>query len=131
MRKPAKILSMILAFVLVLGLLPTTAFATEKDEFTVVVSVEGLTIGQGLYVEPTAYTLDEINALLAQKGYGPYTEETLTASLATVAMFIDKGLEFKYTGEPDSDFYLSQIKDIDKGESSIFWTRKLPTAVGQ
>ena len=119
MRTTKKILSMILAFVLVLGLLPTTAFATENDEFTVVVSVEGLTIGQGLYVEPTAYTLDEINALLAQKGYGPYTEETLTASLATVAMFIDKGLEFQYTGEPDADFYLSQIKDIDKGEYCI------------
>ena len=41
MRKPAKILSMILAFVLVLGLLPATAFATGADSVYISVSYDG------------------------------------------------------------------------------------------
>ena len=41
MRKPAKILSMILAFVLVLGLLPATAFATGADSVYISVSFDG------------------------------------------------------------------------------------------
>ena len=41
MRKPEKILSMILAFVLVLGLLPATAFATGADSVYISVSFDG------------------------------------------------------------------------------------------
>ena len=40
-----RILSLLLAIVMIVSLLPTTAFAAETDEFTVVVSMEGLTLG--------------------------------------------------------------------------------------
>ena len=114
-----RLFSLLLALVMVVGLLPASAIAAETDEFTVVLSIEGLTLGQGIYVEPTAYTLDEINALIAQEGYGPYTEENLTAAMATLAMFIDKGLEYTNTGTWDNSFYLSGIKDVDTGEVDI------------
>ena len=41
MRTTKKILSMILAFVLVLGLLPATAFATDADSVYISVSYDG------------------------------------------------------------------------------------------
>ena len=41
MRTTKKILSMILAFVLVLGLLPATAFATGADSVYISVSFDG------------------------------------------------------------------------------------------
>lgn len=114
-----RILSLLLAIVMIVSLLPTTAFAAETDEFTVVVSMEGLTLGQGLYVEPKAYTLDEINTLIATEGYGPYTEDTLTASMATLAMMIDHGLAYENTGSWDSGMYLSAVKDLDTGVVDI------------
>ncbi len=110
-----KAVALLLAIVMVVSLLPTAVFAGEADEFTVVVSMEGLTLGQGMYVEPTAYTLDKINALIAEEGYGPYTEDDLPASMATLAMMLDKGLEYENTGSWDSGFYLSAVKGIDKG----------------
>lgn len=96
-----------------------TVSGNDADEFQVVVSVEGLTLGQGMYVEPTAYTLDEMNELLGQEGYGPYAKEELTAAMATLAMFIDKGLDYQSTGNWERDFYLSAIKGIDKGYTDI------------
>ena len=121
MRKKmtGKAVALLLAMVMIVSLLPTTVFAAETDEFTVVVSMEGLTLGQGLYVEPKAYTLDEINTLIATEGYGPYTEDTLTASMATLAMMIDHGLEYENTGAWDSSMYLSAVKDLDTGVVDI------------
>lgn len=114
-----KVLAMLLALVMVVELLSISAVAAETDEFTVVVSMEGLTLGQGLYVEPTAYTLDEINTLISAKGYGPYTEDTLPASMATLAMMLDKNLEYEHTGSWDGAMYLSAVKGIDTGVVNI------------
>ncbi len=114
-----KALALLLAIVMVVSLLPTAVFAVESDEFKVVVSMEGATLGQGLYVEPKAYTLDEINALIAEEGYGPYTEDELTAGMATLAMLLDNGLDYQMTGSWDSGAYLSSVKDIDKGTVDI------------
>lgn len=53
MRK--RIVSLLMALVMVFSLIPTTVFAegeAESDEFRVVISIEGLTLGQGFYVEP-------------------------------------------------------------------------------
>ena len=121
MRKKVtgKVIALLLAMVMIVSLIPTAAFAAETDAFTVVVSMEGLTLGQGLYVEPKAYTLDEINTLIATKGYGPYTEDTLTASMATLAMMIDHGLEYENTGSWDSGMYLSAVKGLDTGVVDI------------
>ncbi len=113
-----KVIALVLSVIMMVGLVPTTAFATE-NEFQVIVSVEGLTLGQGIYVEPKAYTLNEINTLVATEGFGPFTEDNLTAGMATLAMLIDNGLEYTMTGSWDSDAYLSSIKGIDKGMVNI------------
>ncbi len=118
-----KMLAMLLACVMIMGVLPVSAFATETasddefsdDEFKVVISLEGFTLGQGFYVEPKAYTLDEINALIESEGYGPYTEDELTAAMATLAMLIDNGLEYTSSGTWESSIYLASVKDIDTG----------------
>ena len=81
-KKVIRILACLMACVLFLTANPSVVYAQPTTangtgEFQVVISVEGATLGQGFYVEPTAYSLDDINALLAQEGYGPYAEEDL------------------------------------------------------
>lgn len=54
-----RIISLLLVMLMLVGMLPTVSSAAEADDpFTVVVSMEGLTLGQGLYFAPKAYTLD-------------------------------------------------------------------------
>lgn len=115
----SKAIALLLAVVMIAGLLPATVFAVDADEMTVVVSMEGLTLGQGMYVKPTAYTLSQINALVATEGYGPYTEDTLTAAMATLAMMIDNGLDYQNTGSWDNGMYLSAVKGVDTGVVNI------------
>ena len=55
-----RIVALLLTLVMVVSLIPTTVWADDtenNDEFRVVISLEGLTLGQGLYVKPKAYTL--------------------------------------------------------------------------
>ena len=61
MRTTKKILSMILAFVLVLGLLPATAFATATGEDVVYLSISF----DGKYIDAVYYgiTSNEFNEL--------------------------------------------------------------------
>lgn len=111
---------------MVLGMLPTTALATdepENNEFRVVISMEGLTLGQGFYVEPQIYTLDKINELVTKDGFGPYTEDELTAGMATLAMFNDLDLEYAMTGTWESTAYVSGVMGLDKG------TRNIPSII--
>ncbi len=117
-----KVLALLLAFVMIIGMLPASALATETasdDEFKVVISMEGLTLGQGFYVEPTAYTLDEINELLVSEGYDWYEEDQMTVAAVTLAMLIDNGLEWQMTGSWEDSGYLSAVKGIDKGVLDI------------
>lgn len=101
-------------------LLGSIPFSTAAEEgFSITISMEGNTLGQGMYVEPVTYTLDEINSLIATEGYDPCTEETLTAGLVTLAMFIDKGLEYEITGSWDSTAYVAKVKGLDKGYLDI------------
>lgn len=115
-----RLLAAVLAVVM-LASLSFVAFAAQEDddEFKVVVSMEGLTLGQGLYFEPQAYTLDEINALLATEGYGPLDRSEVTAGLATLAFFIDHNIDYTMTGDWADTAYVSGIKDIDKGYLDI------------
>lgn len=115
-----RLLAAVLAVVM-LASLSFVAFAaqTDDDEFKVVVSMEGLTLGQGLYYEPQAYTLSEINALLATEGYGPLDRSEVTAGLATLAFFIDHNIDYTMTGDWADTAYVSGIKDIDKGYLDI------------
>ena len=115
-----RLLAAVLAVVM-LASLSFVAFAaqTDDDEFKVVVSIEGLTLGQGLYYEPQAYTLSEINALLSTEGYSPLDRSEVTAGLATLAFFIDHGVDYTMTGDWESSAYVSGIKGIDKGYLDI------------
>lgn len=119
MKVLKKTLSLILVIVVVIGLLVPGVSAAENDEFNVVVSIEGLTLGQGIYVKPTSYTLNQINELVGQKGFGPFTEDNLTAAMATIAFFVDHNIEYTNTGNWDSAFYLSGVKGIDNGVVDI------------
>ena len=112
-----KALSGFLAGAIMLGSIPFSAAAEE--EFNITISVEGNTLGQGMYIEPVTYTLDEINSLIATEGYEPCTEETLTAGLVTLAMLIDNELEYEMTGTWDSTAYVAAIKGLDKGTLDI------------
>lgn len=115
-----RLLAAVLAVVM-LASLSFVAFAaqTDDDEFKVVVSMEGLTLGQGLYFEPQAYTLSEINALLATEGYGPLDRSEVTAGLATLAFFIDHDIDYTMTGDWADTAYVSGVKGIDKGYLDI------------
>lgn len=93
------------------------AFAEESD-FTgdekIVVSIEGLTLGQGFYVEPTAYTFQEIIAALAKKGT-TRTAAELTAEDAIVYTLDQAGYEPSMALGYDGGSYIAGIKNIDKG----------------
>lgn len=117
--KRKRILSVILSLVMLFASIPSLAFTADATDFNVVVSMEGLTLGQGMYFEPQSYSLDEINALVAEEGYGPYTEDDLTAGIATLAFFIDNGIGYTMTGDWTGGAYISSVRDIDKGYLNI------------
>lgn len=114
-----KVISLILVIVMVMSVLVPCASAVENEELKVVVSVEGLTLGQGLYLKPKAYSLSRINELVAEKGYGPFTEDNLTAAMATLAFFLDHDVAYTNTGSWSDGFYLASIKNIDTGKVDI------------
>lgn len=121
-NKSKKLLAILLAMFMVINIVPFNVFAKDDDfddDFKVVVSMEGLTLGQGLYFEPKAYTLDEINDLVASEEYGPYTKDDLTAGIATLAFLIDNHVEYNITGSWDSNAYLAGVKGIDKKTLNI------------
>ena len=115
-----RLLAAVLAVVM-LASLSFVAFAAQgdDDEFKVVVSMEGLTLGQGLYFEPQVYTLSEINALLETEGYGPLDRSEVTAGLATLAFFVDHNIDYTMTGNWTDTAYVSSIKNVDKGYLDI------------
>ena len=110
MRK--RILSLLLILVMIVGLLPTVALA-KNDDFTVTISMEGLTLGQGYYLEPRTYTLDQINELVKGESWAKtFTADDLTADVVTIAMLKDANREYTNTGTVQSDFYLSRVSGI-------------------
>ena len=110
MRK--RILSLLLTLVMIVGLLPTVALA-KNDDFTVTISMEGLTLGQGYYLEPRTYTLDQINKLVKGEPWAKtFTADDLTADVVTIAMLNDANREYTNTGTVQSDFYLSRVSGI-------------------
>lgn len=97
---------------------PVTVSAA--GEMTVTVSMEGLTLGQGMYFEPETYTLSEINSLVATEGYGPFSEDNLNAGIAMLAFLIDNDIKYQSTGSwKDGSIYISGIKNVDKGSLNI------------
>lgn len=110
-----RLISVLLAVILAAGSFAVTVMAVSGDGgITVTVSAEAATIGQGMLIEPAAYTLSEINTLLSSKGIDTYTPDTLTPAAALAALFIDNGIEWQSAGGM-STFYLQAIKGVDKG----------------
>ena len=124
--KLRRILSVLLVILLLCAAVPMQSMALHTDEFQVIISMEGLTLGQGFYVTPTAYTMDEINDLLAPQGFGPFTKRNLTVAMATLAMLRDKNLTAHFNARWDKNIaYLTGVEDIDKG------TVNIPTVITQ
>ena len=117
-----KLFAVALALIMLMQFTAPTGFAktktATKDEPKYYVSFEGLTLGQGMYVEPKAYTLSEVNALIESEGLS-VTEEDITAAMVTLACFKDNGIEFQNGSSGWSSFYLAAVKDFDKGYIDI------------
>ena len=116
-----RILSLLLALVMLLGLLPTAALAANEP-FTVTISMEGLTLGQGFYLEPRTYTLDQINKLTRGApliGDTVFTEDNIVAAAALIAMLNEENIAYHTTGAALSGFYLSEAEGLDTGEVNV------------
>lgn len=114
-----RFVSFLLTIVMLLAVLPLGSSFATNDEFSVTISFEGLTLGQGMYIEPVRYTLSEINDLIATEGYGPYDEDELTAAMVTLAVLIDNDTAYKTTGDWESSIYLSDVYGFDTGVIDI------------
>lgn len=107
-----KLLSAILSVSMIAGTtainLPLMVSAT--NEMTITVSLEGLTLGQGLYYGPETYTLSEINEILSTEGYSDFTEDTINAGMSVLAFMIDNDIEYQGTGSfEDGDIYINNV----------------------
>lgn len=111
-------LGIFLAAALMLSAFSAGNAEAEEKTFTgeekVVVSVEGLTLGQGFYVEPVVYTFEELIAAAEEKGETKTASE-ITAQDAILLAIEDGG----YTPNMQESFYggeyLAGIKGADKG----------------
>ena len=118
--KLKRFFSVCLALLMLCSMLPLQGLALYTDEFQVIISMEGLTLGQGFYVTPTRYTMEEINALLAPQGFGPFNKRNLTAGMATLAMLRDKELNAEFRARWEKNIaYLVSVDNIDKGTLDI------------
>lgn len=99
-KTKVRLLAILLAFVLVLGLFPGTALATDED-ITVYMSFEGFTIGYGFFVEPVLLTLSA----------GTNGQE------ATQYLLDFLGYDYEYTSN-DWGFFLNRISGFDVGDAN-------------
>ena len=128
MRKPAKILSMILAFVLVLGLLPATAFATGADSVYISVSYDGQYIndknGNAIAYIPVSFEnlasidLDEYG--LSEYKYDENGDGTYDITALHMVIYAHENLyggdfsEVTFTGAPGSSYFQGGIFGFDE-----------------
>lgn len=140
----------VLAAVLLLAAFPGRSAAAENDTsageensaFTgkekVVVSVEGLTLGQGFYVEPTVYTFDELLAAAKARGEEKTAEE-ITAQDAILYAIEDGGYTPNIAESAYGGKYLAGIYGADKGyvklpdilKDKVTWTENSDTELGE
>ena len=124
MKKVTKIIvSFLIAVVMfsALGIDKAAAAEVNYEEQYVVMSLEGLTLGQGYYMLPEKMSYADIAK--AWKDAGVEIDlEHLTVSQATYAFFKKAGLETDPVlgnGYNTTDFYLSNIKEIDTGNVEV------------
>ena len=119
-----KLISIILTLVLILGLIPVSAFAAERTSSTateeikpvkVVVSVEGLALDQGFFIEPTIITFQEFIDYWQTKGFNVKPEE-ITAGGMISRLVYQNGYKINGAEEisvgPDGPGYLSSVTGI-------------------
>ena len=128
MRTTKKILSMILAFVMVLGLLPATAFATEAEYVYISVSFDGQYINDkdGGYIAYIPVSMDDVASIdLDAYGLSDYwydedgdgTNETTALQLIIYAhenIYGGDWSEVNFTGAAGSSYFQGGIFGFDE-----------------
>ena len=128
MRTTKKILSMILAFVLVLGLLPATAFATGADSVYISVSYDGKYIndknGNAIAYIPVSF--DKLSAIdldeygLSEYKYDENGDGTYDITALHMVIYAHENLyggdfsEVTFTGAPGSSYFQGGIFGFDE-----------------
>lgn len=131
MQITKKVLSLILVFVMVLGLLPATVFATEGEKLTLeqlreqkgAITVEAYTIGQGFLVEPTLYTKEPNKStasitveLLNSKNIRYLAENSENGEFSYIGSFgFDDTIEVQFPSYIDPSIY-----DLGSGDGDGF-----------
>lgn len=116
-------IALVMAVLIAISVLPQSSYAKEASyaDRYVVLSLEGLTLGQGFYIPPMKLSYEEIKSEWDNIGV-QIDIDNLTVSQATYAFFAKSGLKTdpalgsNYT---KNDFYLSSIADIDNGSINI------------
>lgn len=134
MRITKKVLSMILAFVMVLGLLPATAFATEAEYVYISVSMDDKYIQDkdGGYIANIAIPLDEIAAvdlneynlseyLYDRDGDGNYETTALQLIIwAHEKLYGGSWDDVTFTGSPGSSYFAGGIFGFSENLNYFF-----------
>lgn len=134
MRITKKVLSMILAFVMVLGLLPATAFATEAEYVYISVSMDDKYIQDkdGGYIANVAIPLDEIAAvdlneynlseyLYDRDGDGNYETTALQLIIwAHEKLYGGSWDDVTFTGSPGSSYFAGGIFGFSENLNYFF-----------
>lgn len=134
MRITKKVLSMILAFVMVLGLLPATAFATEAEYVYISVSMDDKYIQDkdGGYIANIAISLDEIAAvdlneynlseyLYDRDGDGNYETTALQLIIwAHEKLYGGSWDDVTFTGSPGSSYFAGGIFGFSENLNYFF-----------
>lgn len=116
--KLKRVAAFLLAIIVLAGTIEMPSFAASTNQKRVIISFEGLTIGQGFYIEPKVYTYKQINDILEANGYETYSDEDITVAAATVAALLEEGVDFGFTGDMSS-FYLAKVQGWDKGYLNV------------
>ena len=116
--KLKRVAAFLLAVIVLAGSIQMPSFAASTNQKRVIISFEGLTIGQGFYIEPKVYTYKQINDILEANGYETYSDDDITVAAATVAALLEEGVDFGFTGDMSS-FYLAKVQGWDKGYLNV------------
>lgn len=116
-------IALVMAVLIAVSVLPQSSYAkdTSYADRYVVLSLEGLTLGQGFYIPPMKLSYEEIKSEWDNIGV-QIDIDNITVSQATYAFFAKSGLKTDPALGSDyskNDFYLSSIADIDNGSINI------------
>lgn len=99
----------------------TAQVEIDYDKQYVVMSLEGLTLGQGYYIQPQKMSYSDIAKVWENEGVDIDLSQ-LTLSQATYAFFKEAGFETEPalgSAYNSSSFYLKNVLAVDNGETNI------------